>query len=103
MTFRFLIIDATESTEVQLYVVDGRDAPGHVKRYLANTGMRTFENIYEDSAETLAGLVNEESDRADERAEEVWEWLHGATVAQNVFVPGVDRQVITHTISMVSA
>jgi hypothetical protein len=103
MTFRFLIVDATEGTEVQLYVANGRDAPGHVKRHLANTGKRKFENIYEDCSETLDGLVNEESERADERADEVWEWLRGVTVAANEFVPGVDRQAITHTISIVTA
>ena len=101
--FRFLIIDATEGSEVSLYAVDGRDAPNHVKRHLANTGKRSFENIYEDSAETLDGLVNEESDRADERAEEVWEWLNAATVEENKFVPGDARQILTHTISIVTA
>jgi len=103
MTFRFLIIDASECTEVALYVISGRDAPGHLKRRLASTGTRKFENIYEDSPDTLNGLVDEDSDRAEERAEEVWEWLHGATRPENFFCPGSDRQLITHTISIVSA
>ena len=102
-SLRFLLIDATEGTEISLYAVDGRDAPIHMKRQLATTGKRSFENIYEESAESLDGLVNEESDRAEERAEDVWEWLNAATVNENKFVPDNSRQVITHTISIISA
>ena len=101
-SLRFLIIDATEGSEVYLYVVDGRNAPNHVKRHLANTGKRSFENIYEDSADSLDGLVDEESGQAEERAEEVWDWLNAATVKENKFVPGDARQILTHTISIVA-
>ena len=102
-SLRFLIIDATEGTEISLYAVDGRDAPIHMKRQLAKTGKRSFANLYEDSVDTLGGLVNEESDRAEERAEEVWEWLNASTVEENKFVPDNSRQMITHTISIVTA
>ena len=80
MPLRFLIVDATEGTEVLLYAVDGRDAPKHMKKYLSKTGKRQFDNVYQDSADTLDGLVDEESERAEERAEEVWEWIGESTI-----------------------
>jgi hypothetical protein len=103
MPLRFLIVDATEGTEVRLYAVDGRDAPKHMKKYLSKTGKREFENVYQDSAETLDGLVDEDSERAEERAEEVWEWICECTSPENLFKPGDARQLITHSISLVTA
>jgi len=98
---RFLICDASEGSEVILYFVNGRDAPPRMKRHLNKTGKQTFESIVQDGAEGLDGLVNEDSSRADEYAEEVWDWIRDSTVAENKFVPSVHgRERITHTITI---
>lgn len=102
-TFMFLIVDATEGGEVGIYLVNGRDAPSHMKRRLDRTGRRTFNDLLEDGAEGLDGLVDEESERADERAEEVWEWLRSCTRTENIFNPTDARVLITHTISIAAA
>lgn len=96
----FLIVDASEASEVGIYLVNGRDAPAHMKRQLDRSGKRTFTDIHDDGPESLDGLVDEESEQADERAEDVWEWLHQSTKWENKFNPTDDRVVITHTISI---
>ena len=103
MPFNFLICDATEGSEVCIYLVDGRDAPGHMKRHIQHTGQTVFDTVIEDGPEGMQGLVDENSERADERAEEVWEWLQTATHAGTVFKPDGGRVLITHTISIAAA
>ena len=103
MPLRFLIVDATEGTEILLYAVDGRDAPKHMKKYLSKTAKREFENVFQDCAESLDGLVDDESECADERADEVWAWIDEVTIPENLFKPADARQLITHTISLVTA
>ena len=99
-TFTFLIVDASEASEVSIYLVNGQSAPAHMKRQLDRSGKRTFINIHNDGPESLDGLVDEDSEQADERAEEVWEWIHENMVTENDFNPTDDRVVITHTISI---
>ena len=103
MPLRFMIVDATEGTEVFIYAVDGRDAPKHLKRLLRKTDQRDFTNVYQDSPETMDGLVDAASERADEHAEEVWEWLHEVTIPENAFKPSDARQLVSHTISLITA
>jgi len=88
----FLIVDASEASEVSIYLVNGRDAPAHMKSHIESSGKRTFNEIHE--------LVDEEADEADERAEEVWGWLHECRSRENTFNPTDERVVITHTISI---
>ena len=99
-TFMFLIVDASESSEVSIYLVNGQSAPAHMKRQLNLSGKRAFCDIHEDGPENLDGLVNEDSEQADEQAEDVWEWLRESMIIDNVFNPTDDRVVITHTISI---
>lgn len=96
----FLIVDASEASEVGIYLVNGNSAPAHMKRQLDRSGKRTFTDIREEGADSLEGLVDEESDEADARAGEVWEWIHENMTKENVFNPTDDRVVITHTISI---
>ena len=96
----FLIVDASYRSEVSIYYVNGLDAPSHMKDQLESSGRRAFKDILEYGPETLDGLVDEESDEADARAEEVWGWIYDSIIPQNVFNPTDDSVVITHTISM---
>jgi hypothetical protein len=99
-TFMFLIVDASEASEVSIYLVNGRDAPAHMKKHIESSGKRTFNDIHEDGPESLDGLVDEDADEADEQAEEVWEWLNECRSRENTFNPTDERVVITHTISI---
>jgi hypothetical protein len=103
MPYNFLIVDATEGSEVGIYLVDGNDAPNHLKRHIKRTGQTAFDDLIEDGAEGLQGLVDEDSEQADERADEVWEWLRSKTTRENRFTPTGGRVPITHTISIASA
>jgi len=78
-----LIVDARESGEPESYVVKVTNrTPKHMqRRLLLNT---KFEHIYPgDDAEGLNGLVDLDHDNADERAEEVWQWLDSQTTVEN--------------------
>lgn len=103
MPLQFLIVDATEGSEVGVYLVDGRDAPGHMKRRLASIDQTVFSDLIEDDDPGLNGLVDENSDRAEERAAEVWEWIQSKTTRENIFQPAGGRVLITHTISIAAA
>jgi hypothetical protein len=98
-----LVADGREGSELVLYLAPMRDAPGHMKRNLARTGEREFNDILEDGPDSLNGLVNEDSERAEEHAEAVWEWINSCTVPENRFKPSDARVRITHTITIVCA
>jgi hypothetical protein len=96
----FLIVDASEASEVSIYLVNGRDAPPRMKMQIESSGKRTFNDIYEEGPESLDGLVGRDAEDADECAEEVWEWLNECRSRENKFNPTDERVVITHTISI---
>jgi hypothetical protein len=100
VTSMFLIVDASEASEVSIYLVNGRDAPPRMKMQIESSGKRTFNDIYEDVPATLDGLVDEYAEDAEDRAEEVWEWLKECRSRENTFNPTDERVVITHTISI---
>ena len=100
---KFLIVDATESSEPMLYYVDGASAPGHLKRHLRNNPeLLEFEFVVDDGADGMMGLVDPDSDSAEERAEEVMEWLRDVANPKNKYKPG-GRMIATHYISIAAA
>ena len=98
-----LIVDASEPTEISIYLVNGRTMPSHMRRQIERNGQRSLGNVYEDwGTDGLAGLVDEESESADDRVEEVWEWLHASTTPEFKFEPSDGRVLVTHTLSIVT-
>ena len=102
-SIKFLIVDASETGEPRLYYVDGRNAPSHLKRRLQNNpDLTEFEFVIEDGSDGMMGLVDPESDQADEQSEEVMEWLRDVCNSSNKFKPG-GRLLVTHYISIAAA
>jgi hypothetical protein len=89
-----LLINAEEQSEPNAYLWDiagDATAPKHLFTRIVKQmklGQRRFLYIL-DSADSMAGLVNEESDFANERAEEVFEYLQGKSIKEFEYFPGV--------------
>lgn len=84
-TWMTMYVDATEVSEVSVYLFDASDAPGHMRRRMRESETKKFENINE---EFLDGLVDEEHDDAEDRAEEVITYLEEKAREGNLFKPG---------------
>ena len=88
-----LVADAREAGEPRLYYFSLNDAPGHMKKQMKKSPYCVFEFLTEDCAESLMGLVNEDSEEADDRAEEIWEYLNTKCVHENKFNPSTDKSI----------
>ena len=89
---KLMVVDAQEPTEPQTFVIDTDKAkpPKHMMRMIDRSVDKCFEHIYpDDGAESMAGLVNEEDDSAEEHAEEVFEYLNAQCIKQNKYKPGM--------------
>ena len=75
-TAHVIVADAREPGEPQLFYFSLEDAPKHMKIQLKRNNSDIYEFLSNDSVESLMGLVNEESEEAEERAEEVWNNIH---------------------------
>ena len=98
-----LIVDAQEPAEISMYLVNGRTMPRHMHRQIERNGRRFLGNVYEDGTDGLAGLVDEGSESADERVEEVWDWIHASMTPEFKFEPSDGRVLVTHTLAVVTA
>lgn len=83
--FMVMYVDATECSEVATYLFDATDAPRHMRRRMEQSETKKFENIDEDS---LDGLVDEDHDDAEQRTEEILEYLEEQARPENLFRPG---------------
>ena len=85
--FWVLLVNAQEGSEPETYHFLSSDAPDHLKRRWEKE--KVFQYVEEGSgAEGMHGLVNEEHDKADERAEEVMEYLTSMCTADHKLKPG---------------
>lgn len=86
-----MVVDAREPSEPVTFIIDTDKAkpPKHMMRMINRSTDKCFEHIMEDGAESMAGLVNEESESANERAEEVFEYLNSQCIPGNKYKPGM--------------
>ena len=86
-----MLVNATEPGEPDLfYFVASRDtgAPQHMLRNMARGC--NYEFLHEgSSADEMSGLVNPESDAAEERTDQILDYLQKMSRPENKFQPGV--------------
>ena len=92
-TAHVIVADAREPGEPQLFYFCLEDAPRHMQKQLKQNNNTTYEFLSNDGAENLMGLVNENSDEAEERAEEVWDYIDNKCNNENKFQPGIHRSI----------
>ena len=88
-----LVADAREASEPQLFYFSLRDAPKHMKKQMTKNTSLTYEFLCNDGPHALMGLVDTESDEADTRADEIWDYLDEKCVMENKFQPGTHRSI----------
>ena len=76
-----------------MYYFNARDAPRHMKRAIEVSETKRFDFVIEDGAAGAQGLVDEDHDLADERAEEVMEYLSSKCKTENEVNPGTTIKV----------
>ena len=84
-----MILDSREPQESQLFVVPLDDAPRHMKRMIARSADKCFEYVMDDGPESMAGLVDEEHESAEERVEEIFEYFSKYCIESNKYKPGM--------------
>ena len=89
-TAHVIVADAREPGEPQLFYFSLEDAPKHMQNQLKRNNSDIYEFL---SNESLMGLVNEESEEAEERAEEVWDYIDNKCNNENKFKPGIHRSI----------
>ena len=93
-TAHVIVADAREPGEPQLFYFSLQDAPRHMQRQLKkNEPKDTYEFLINDNPDSLMGLVNENSEEAEERAGEIWNYLDGKCVAENKYKPRIHRSI----------
>jgi hypothetical protein len=89
-----LVADAREPGEPQLFCFSLQDAPGHMKKQMQkNEPKDTYEFLIQDGSDSLMGLVNEASEEAEERAEEIWEYLDQKCCEENKYRPRIHKSI----------
>ena len=92
-TAHVLVADAREAGEPQKFYFSLQDAPRHMQGQLTRNNKTTYEFLTNDGAESLMGLVNEDSEEAEERTEEVWDYIDTKCVTENKFQPGIHQSI----------
>ena len=92
-TAHVIVADAREPGEPQLFYFSLEDAPKHMQNQLKRNNSDIYEFLSNDGVESLMGLVNEESEEAEERAEEVWNYIDNKCNNENKFQPGIHRSI----------
>ena len=92
-TAHVIVADAREPGEPQLFYFSLEDAPKHMQNQLKKNNRDIYEFLSNDGVESLMGLVNEESEEAEERAEEVWNYIDNKCNNENKFQPGIHRSI----------
>ena len=92
-TAHVIVADAREPGEPQLFYFSLEDAPKHMQIQLKRNNSDIYEFLSNDGVESLMGLVNEESEEAEERAEEVWNYIDNKCNNENKFQPGIHRSI----------
>lgn len=93
-TAHVIVADAREPGEPQLFYFSLEDAPKHMQNQLKRNNSDIYEFLSnDDGVESLMGLVNEESEEAEERAEEVWNYIDNKCNNENKFQPGIHRSI----------
>ena len=93
VTGNVLVADAREAGEPQLYYFSLDDAPRHMRRQIKLNEKTTYEFLIQDGADSLMGLVDEDSEDAEERTEEVWNYIDTKCVTENKFQPGIHQSI----------
>ena len=93
-TAHVIVADAREPGEPQLFYFSLEDAPKHMQNQLKRNNSDIYEFLSnDDGVVSLMGLVNEESEEAEERAEEVWNYIDNKCNNENKFKPGIHRSI----------
>ena len=92
-TKHVLVADAREAGEPQLFYVSLQDAPKHMQEQLKQNEKSTYEFLIKDGPDSLMGLVDEEAEEAEDRAEEIWDYLDSKCVAENKYKPRIHRSI----------
>jgi hypothetical protein len=80
-----LILNGQEQTENIPYRVQLDSAPSHMKHAIRRSSTKRFDSVIRDGPEGMQGLVDESDEEADERAEEIMDWLEGQCTRENEF------------------
>ena len=64
-----------------------------MRRQLKRNEKSTYEFLINDGPDSLMGLVNEDSEEAEERTEEVWNYIDTKCVTENKFQPGIHQSI----------
>jgi hypothetical protein len=91
-----LVVNAEEQSEPMSYLIDGSTAPRHMKRMIERSVTKCFEHILmDDGPDSLmhVGLINEESEDPDSKADDIFEWLHSHCTTDNKLKPFPSMQI----------
>lgn len=89
------LANAEESSENNPFLWDiafDPEAPKHLVRQIVKkmkAGVTRFINVTDDSPESMAGLVDEEHEEADDRAEQVIKYLRMKCTGEFEYYPGM--------------
>ena len=93
-TGHVIVADAREAGEPQLFYFSLQDAPKHMQRRLnKNEPNDTYEFLIKDGPDSLMGLVDEKAEEAENRAEDIWDYLDSKCVAENKYKPRIHRSI----------
>ena len=88
---KIMVVDAQEPSEPDPFIIDTDVAapPRHMMRMIQRSSDKCFEYIMNDGASAMAGLVDEDHDEADDRAEEIFAYLETNCTPENKYRPGM--------------
>ena len=88
---KIMVVDAQEPSEPETFIIDTdvTEAPRHMMRMIQRSSDKCFEQIMNDGAGAMSGLVNEDHDQADEHAEEIFEYIGAHSIEANKYRPGM--------------
>ena len=105
-----IVADArcTEARCPRLYYFNLRDSPQHMQKQLkymkGEYNKTSFEGLHPTlDPSSLKGLVKEDSEEAETKAQEIWEYLDEKCVSDNIFKPGSNRPMIDFSFTLFDA
>ena len=99
-TPRILVADFREATEGFMYCFYAENMPRHMKRIFESK--TTFENVdFHSGADECDGIVDAEHEEAEERLEEISEYIESMCTRANKYVPSLGVAP-THFITLVA-
>ena len=87
---KIMVVDAQEPSEPETFIIDTdvTEPPRHMMRMIQRSSHKYFEQIVNDGADAMSGLVDEDHDQAHEHAEEIFEYIGAHSKEANKYKLG---------------